>query len=188
MKNTITPAILAEMLRGYIECAEWADKPEESRARFPNAQKDIAGAVLAAFCEYAGPLVTAALDNGMPAARFGNRFWLTRCGHGTGFWDDEYLQDVPLPDDCKGHILRDRDNRPFEWQARGDSIGDALSAAAYGTSGAISPFAYPSFLTYRGWYGIEGSAEYAVCRHSPDTWEFWRAWNDAHPMQKGAAS
>jgi hypothetical protein len=61
---------------------------DETRTTFREECKD--------FCDFAEPQLLAALQvNGYTAERAGHDFWLTRAGHGTGFWDrNELPQDV----------------------------------------------------------------------------------------------
>lgn len=168
----------ARIVAGYLECAAWADAPEGSAARFTAAARHQAAAVCAAFVEYVGPELTAqALDAvGYSPERFGHDFWLTRCGHGAGFWDRDEL-DAPA---CTLPALRDRDGHPSPIMQRGKpaaaaDLGDVLSAAAYGTDSTISPFAYPSLQAYGGWLTFADSAGFALTG-GPNVWPFWQQW------------
>jgi hypothetical protein len=49
-------------------------------------------------------------------SRAGHDFWLTRNGHGAGFWDGDW--DSPLPEGCP---LVDDCDKPY------DSVGDYLT-------------------------------------------------------------
>ena len=152
-----TPALIDAMTRGYLECAAWADAPEGSAARFPAAQRAVARAVVAAFVAYVPQLVHAALEH-CDAEHMGHDLWLTRTGAGTGFWDRDELAGPPP---CV-LTLRDRHGVPYLSSGRGETLGDALSAAAYGTAGAIAPWAYPSLAAYRGWLYFDGTADYVL--------------------------
>jgi hypothetical protein len=89
-------ATLARMTIGYLTCALWSSNDESNdQGGDPLDQNyeigDIAPCALAtltadcaAFLEKFGELAAA-----QPAEpdQFGHDLWLTRCGHGTGFWD-----------------------------------------------------------------------------------------------------
>lgn len=146
----MTSEQLDRMVDGYLECAAWADKPEGSSARFPASEKAKARKACQAFVDACGPLVDQALRQpGYSAERFGHDFWLTRCGHGTGYWDRDELK----VDTAFNVTFPDRDKRT---QATGPGVelGDSLSAVCYGTSDYISPFAYAGVDAYRGWLYI----------------------------------
>lgn len=70
----------------YIECAVWADAPEDEENNGVSEEfRKEAREDCAAFIK----LVE---DNGVDDSdwtdeQFGHDFWLTRCGHGAGFWD-----------------------------------------------------------------------------------------------------
>jgi len=160
---------LDSVTAGYLETAEWADKPEGSNARFSRAEQATARRVCAAFLQCIGPLADQACElDAYGARQLGADFWLSRCGHGVGFRDRDAL-DVPA---VNAPPMLDRDARPM--LPDGPSLRDALQACAYGTRGAISGFAYPCLEAWRGWLSVEGSAEHAMRGHAP-TWEFWRA-------------
>jgi hypothetical protein len=73
-----------DMLPHYLECAAWADTPEdiESGLDFDNATEEMALADCMRFVGLAGFL----LINQSPE-QVGHDFWLTRNHHGAGFWD-----------------------------------------------------------------------------------------------------
>lgn len=95
-----------DFFAGYIECAMWADAPrgddgeELEDARDPEGEelRAIAEEAGGWFCRNFGELAKAANGAGYSWARAGHDFWLTRNGHGAGYWDRD-----ELPDD-----LRDR--------------------------------------------------------------------------------
>lgn len=137
---------LAYVVSGYLEAAAWADAPENSRARFTKAARAEAARDVADFVAACGPLFAQAVDApGYSPERFGRDFWLTRSGHGAGFWDRDELSEAPesVP------TAKDRDGR--EYLPQGGTLGDVLSAIAYGTNSNISRFAYPSLYAWRGW-------------------------------------
>lgn len=83
--------IVNAFVKGYLICAAWADAPEGSNARFNNAEKAKALVDCQQFIATCGPLFYQALEL-RDAEHLGHDFWLTRCGHGTGFWDREELE------------------------------------------------------------------------------------------------
>lgn len=74
----------------YLECALWADLRDESGEPldeytifdFGTEARDAARVELEDFVAQAGELL-----EGMQPAQIGHDFWLTRNGHGAGFWD-----------------------------------------------------------------------------------------------------
>lgn len=84
----------------YIIAAIWADCEEGTHPRCPKEQEHLAREDCEVFmqqCEAAGGLFTKAVarfehgygmhpDAGSAEAAFGHDFWLTRQGHGVGFW------------------------------------------------------------------------------------------------------
>lgn len=86
-----TPADLDEFVSGYLACAEWLI-PENDDGDTPCADGFAPSAVekakvdCAEFIKRAGGLYTNAVD-AYGAGRAGHDFWLTRNGHGAGFWD-----------------------------------------------------------------------------------------------------
>jgi hypothetical protein len=160
------------MARGYLECAAWADAPEGSRARFSKESERIARQMVRAFCIVAEPLIVQALEYSSPY-RLGFCLWLTRCGHGSGFWDEGTLSIDP----AAPLTLRDRENKPYTW-AEGATLGDALSAACYGTDEAIAPFAYPSLDAWRGWLTFTDVDPFKPWPDCPS--QFWRQFRIEH--------
>ena len=75
--------------RAYLEAAEWSGVDEEDREAFeaaesPNWDLDTVRAAAAECAEFrhdAGGLL-----GGISDSSAGHDFWLTRCGHGVGFW------------------------------------------------------------------------------------------------------
>lgn len=139
---------LNHVLKGYLECAEWADKPEGSNARFTKSSIEKARADCAEFIAACGPLFYQAINcDGYSAQQFGHDFWLTRCGHGVGFWDRDALSEKAL----QNWYALDRGGKQYLINGRGESLGDYLSAVAYGDNAHISKFAYADLQAYRGW-------------------------------------
>ena len=95
----IPEGAMPDIVNGYLECAEWADKPEGSAARFPADSQTRAARDCAAFVQACGPLAERALmARGYSATRFGHDFWLSRSGHGAGFFDRSELDASGLGD------------------------------------------------------------------------------------------
>lgn len=138
---------LDEIVSGYLEAAHWTDTPENSQARFPSAEIEKAHKDCAAFVDDCGGLFEQAMAvDGYSARQFGRDFWLTRCGHGVGFWDRDELK-IPAREQV---IFLDRDGKTQATDA-GDNLGDALSTVAYGNDRFISRFAHAGVSVYRGW-------------------------------------
>lgn len=138
---------LDQVVDGYLEAAEWADKPEGSNARFPKSQIEKARVDCAEFIAACGPLADQAVGlPGYSCVQFGRDFWLTRCGHGVGFWDRKELEEKPV----QNWFAVDRNGKQYLINERGETLGDYLSAIAYGGA-HISKFAYASLDAYRGW-------------------------------------
>lgn len=81
--------MLEEFLAAYLECAAWADAPEGCGiSEFSEEAKKAAREECEDFLAYEG--VEAMIGGNYSQA--GHDFWLTRNGHGAGFWDrDEAL-------------------------------------------------------------------------------------------------
>jgi len=75
---------IATILLHYLAAALWTSENEEEYSYddfSPEASKK-AEEDITRFVTEAGPLLEA-----WPEDQIGHDFWLTRCGHGTGFWD-----------------------------------------------------------------------------------------------------
>lgn len=132
------------MVDGYLECAAWADSPEGSKARFCQSSKDQARQDCIAFVDACGPLANQAVNlPGYTSERFGHDFWLTRCGHGAGFWDRDELK----VDTAFNVTFSDRDGRTQAVNP-GMELGDALSDIAYGFISRASVYAYRGWLYF----------------------------------------
>jgi hypothetical protein len=85
-----TPESVDDFVRSYLETAEWADKPEDenwdeaawSWEALLKAENDCA------LFRRAAAVSIQDLDHSLD--QFAHDFWLTRQGHGCGFWDGNY--------------------------------------------------------------------------------------------------
>ncbi len=100
----------------YIIAAIWADAPEGTHPRPTAATKREAFRQCEQFIADCNTLFDAAMecfengygshpDCGTAEAAFGHDFWLTRQGHGTGFWDRQELEEGELGDKL-AHMAR----------------------------------------------------------------------------------
>lgn len=89
MNNTTNPLWLEDCRKAYLETALWADWPEgqsprtiyqSTRPTWEQALQDIQA--FCAECEKVSINPTT-----FPAKDVGGNLWLSRNGHGTGFWD-----------------------------------------------------------------------------------------------------
>ena len=97
-------------VRAYCECAMWSshDESDESGGDPIDAHYDLAdwsdsakrGAIkdCRAFQEKAADLLAEAAERGFDDSSAGHDFWLTRNGHGAGFWDRNVLAEGDLGD------------------------------------------------------------------------------------------
>lgn len=89
-----------DFLRGYVECMSWCgtvlpDDPDCAEYPTPDSIAEpyapevwaTARAECVAFCEEYSALLEAAHDRGVAWDYLGHDLWLTRNGHGAGFWD-----------------------------------------------------------------------------------------------------
>lgn len=78
---------------GYLECAAWADgSPDQHEPQIPSGEwaADALEAAIAecwVFVRRNWAALSVWADAGIDARYAGNDFWLTRNGHGTGYWD-----------------------------------------------------------------------------------------------------
>lgn len=105
--DTIAGLSLREVVRGYLECAEWCDINSDHQDDLPDDWREQwqgwSGASLYAAADdcrdFLNQLSAAvsnlddywAGDRSYTAEHFGHDFWLTRNGHGAGFWDRKRL-------------------------------------------------------------------------------------------------
>ena len=88
---------LERMLKGYVECAEWADcgpDQETYECDWSTELLDTMRADCETFVAACGEPLLDALAELAPEysdERFGHDFWLTRNGHGAGYWDRQEL-------------------------------------------------------------------------------------------------
>lgn len=72
--------------RAYLECAAWADAPEgQTQLDFTKAAIEEAKTDCVAFVDKFRILIE------HDPEQAGHDFWLSRNGHGTGFWDREEI-------------------------------------------------------------------------------------------------
>lgn len=97
---------IEQMLQAYLEAAVFFDKPEgenwEGKQLAPEAEAH------ARFDCAAFLLLARWHTKDWAMEQLGHDFWLTRCGHGAGFWD----RDIGTPDQRKAltdlsHIFRE---------------------------------------------------------------------------------
>lgn len=109
------------VVRHYLAAAIWADCKEGTHPRATKATEQFAREDCTRFIEACGPLFDMAMrseeygahpDAGSPEAAFGHDFWLTRGGHGVGFWNRAELEspirivhESSMPDDELGQAL-----------------------------------------------------------------------------------
>jgi hypothetical protein len=140
-------AVNAENGRDFEATAESEDDENEGNFPASAAPDDLAPATLekikadcAAFQAQAADLLTEAAGRGYSLARAGHDFWLTRNGHGVGFWDRSELEDdSPEYERLTAEMVANRDNADA-WGAalakrnalESQSLGKRLTAVADG--------------------------------------------------------
>lgn len=107
-----TPDDLADMVQGYLDCAEWLlDDDERKRECRGWSQEAIAEAKedCERFVRYNEAAINEFLETTGHGMDFvGHSFWLNRNGHGTGFWDrDAGDAGDKLSDACDDYTSRD---------------------------------------------------------------------------------
>lgn len=108
---THVPSDLDEFTTAYLECAEWtdmnSDNPDAERATgfdpsfIAESVKDCTDFQEA----QADKLIRYTEATGRDMSSAGHDFWLTRNGHGTGFWDrgkDPVLRELTDAAECYG--------------------------------------------------------------------------------------
>ncbi len=84
---------LDDFTRAYIECALWASTDDKDEPLDRNyGVDDIAPETLALMVDECARFQA---DNavhlvGYPMEHAGHDFWLTRCGHGAGYWENDF--------------------------------------------------------------------------------------------------
>jgi hypothetical protein len=73
---------------GYIACAIWADCPEEDQKHCVGPSSEFEAKAYADVADFLSLLSERGIDSSeWTDEQLGHDFWLTRQGHGTGFWD-----------------------------------------------------------------------------------------------------
>ena len=92
--NQVSKEVLNKVLNGYITCALWAETDADGDPLDGNyTEDDINPGTLSAMEEDVKDFITSNIDlfekylEVYPAESFGHDFWLTKNGHGAGFWD-----------------------------------------------------------------------------------------------------
>lgn len=80
---------LESVVCGYLEAAEWPEDQEPSADFIAEATKDCAD-----FIAQCGEIE-------LSDSSIGHDFWLTRNGHGAGFWDRKIERGEELTELCK---------------------------------------------------------------------------------------
>jgi hypothetical protein len=78
------------VLDGYVECAEWADTPHDEEGNEEETCGLHTDAIAEMRADVEAFLAEAETLDGfdqLTAEQVGHDFWLTRNGHGAGFWD-----------------------------------------------------------------------------------------------------
>lgn len=91
----MSPMDLDEIVRAYVGCALWSSIDDDGDPLDDGRDEDdIAPECLAmmradceAFLALVADTIPAYIAAGGSAEQFGHDFWLTRNGHGAGFWD-----------------------------------------------------------------------------------------------------
>lgn len=106
---------LERMLKGYVECMEWADCGPDHETYGKDWSEELADknrADCAAFIETCGVTLLDHLAELAPDYSdecFGHDFWLTRNGHGAGYWDRKELEArTAIGDAIGGYTLGER--------------------------------------------------------------------------------
>jgi hypothetical protein len=86
---------LDEFTRAYLECALWSTTDGDEPLDANYTVDDIAPETLASMVQDCESFQAEhAEDLSCREARAGQDFWLTRNGHGAGFWDGDWPEDV----------------------------------------------------------------------------------------------
>lgn len=96
-QKSVMPYNLTLFQQAYLDCVEWLECSEDREEENPSISDArwspdfIEGSIADCedFVNANGSLLDQAYANDIPydETRAGHDFWLTRCGHGTGFWD-----------------------------------------------------------------------------------------------------
>lgn len=150
IKNTVTlmnnnqTEIIRAISSGIIQCALFADKPEDSNPRVTRQAKQAAEAIASQFVGIIGDVALLEIEEAFHYHGYGSHpdcgdnlpwliacghdVWFTMRGHGVGFWDREELKF-----DCDGDAV---------------DLADRLTEACRKLKHAEPMF-------YRGWMYIE---------------------------------
>lgn len=85
--------IMQDALKSYIKCALWSSLDDEEPLDESYGTADIAHCALAGMCEDVNHFIETLSENGvdwkesLTPKQLGHDLWLTRNGHGAGFWD-----------------------------------------------------------------------------------------------------
>lgn len=86
---------VGEILSGFVECAFWSstdrdDEPMDANYGADDLTPDAVAIIEADVLTFARRAWYAAEAAGWEAGQFGHDYWLTRNGHGAGFWCREW--------------------------------------------------------------------------------------------------
>lgn len=107
---------MSEFLNGYLECMLWLAKDEDGNPLDSITADDIAPDALATITAECDDFANANRETwergGWNDAQAGHDFFLTRNGHGAGFWDRRYNDDTRtcgkiLTDNCRPYGEQD---------------------------------------------------------------------------------
>lgn len=125
-RNELPTALNARLVRGYLECALWAEMDQSNDQGGEPLDRnytvdDFAPEALAKaitdcneFYIKAKPLLERSTERD---ETWGHDFWLTRNGHGCGFWDGDYDEAIEATNPKSGRLELTK-------------IGDLLTALA----------------------------------------------------------
>ena len=86
---------LDDFLTAYLECALWAETDGDDPLDKNHQRDDFSDEFLQQARQDCEKFFTDnAADIGLHCSSAGHDFWLTRCGHGAGFWDGDWQEDV----------------------------------------------------------------------------------------------
>jgi len=84
-------AALDSFTRAYIEAALWSSTDDEGNPMDANyGPQDLAPVTLATMIEDCAAFQRDCDIAGYGDKQAGHDFWLTRCGHGAGFWEEDH--------------------------------------------------------------------------------------------------
>ena len=80
--------ILNDVFKGYVECAIWSsiDEDEEGFLCIDDLSEQTAVDMKDELRDFCHANLALLVDSGLPDEHIGHNFWLTRNGHGCGFW------------------------------------------------------------------------------------------------------